>query len=549
MPNPSRTIWFLTHHQHYDPRIYHIMSIYRDCGWHTVLFDPPEDQASSLEWAELASVPWRPLAPLVLHAVDRQIVSETVRVFLADVPTVEDGKRLQRRGSVLFQWTQHTDATLLTFQVDGELERYVYCPVSDALWSSPLTCSHAELTALAIAQAHHSRASPQDLAAQLPEFTLSETTQEYLLHRPAGYDEGEELAIDKANGLARRRTLPRRYHYQVDEFFHRHFDFGDFKYNVYEYIWELDLVRSYLAQPTHASPDVVFVSDLPVLPVGVMVKEVFNCKLVIDCHEWWSEQERIWNANAAKKIAKIDYWEKRLYAQCDAAITVSATLAQTMSKHFGIPFQYVPTCVFDLPSLPTSNPCFWQERADIPEEASVVLFQGGLSSNRNLENLMRATRYFADGQYLVICGDGGFRAKMEAVLKDEGCPDRVRMLGWQPQLELWQYTLHADLGIIPYTHTLEYFRLSAPNKLSEYHVCKVPMLVDRCMAELVRVVSEDKIGLVANLSEPEDMGLAIASTLADKKALAAYRAAYDKAAQRFTRSQCEVHMSKLLEME
>jgi len=548
MHNPSRTIWFLSHRQHYDPRIYHIMSIYRDHGWHTVLFDPPEDQALSLEWAELAFVPWRPVAPLTLYAVDRKIANEPLKTFLADLPTTADGK-LQRRGPVRYHWTQHAGLALLTFQVDGESQRCVYDPASDTLWSSPSTHSHAELTALAIAQPHHSGASPQVLAAQLPEFTLSETPQDYVLQRPAGYDQGEEFAIDKTNGLVRHRTLPRRYHFQADEFFGYHFDYRGFKDQVYEYIWELDLVSFYLAQPTHRTPDVVFVSDLPVLPVGVMLKEIFNCKLIIDCHEWWSEQERIWNPEATDKIAAIDRWEKQLYAQCDAAITVGTTLAQTMSKHFGVPFHYVPTCVFDLPNLPARNPRFWQERANIPEEASVVLFQGGLSSNRNLENLMRATSYFADDQYLVVCGDGSFRAEMEAVLKNDGRPDRVRMLGWQPQLELWQYTLHADLGIIPYTHTLPYFQLSAPNKLSEYHVCELPMLVDRCMLELARVVNEDKIGRAENLSKPVDMGQAIASMLADKKALAAYRAAYDKAADRFTRAQCDVYMSHILEVE
>lgn len=45
------------------------------------------------------------------------------------------------------------------------------------------------------------------------------------------------------------------------------------------------------------------------------------------------------------------------------------------------------------------------------------------------------------------------------------------------------------------------------------------------------------------------MGQAIASMLADKKALAAYRAAYDKAADRFTRAQCDVYMSHILEVE
>jgi len=542
-----RTIWFLSHRQHYDPRIYHIMSLYRDRGWHTVLFDPPEDQAASLEWTELVEIPWQPLAPLGLYTADRHTASEAVKRFLDNLPTTS-AAALQRWGPVRYQQTQQANGPLLTFQVDGELQRYVYDPASHTLWSSPLTHTHTELTALAIAQTGRSGVAPEDLAAQLPDFTLSETERDYLLKRPAAYDQGEELAIDKVTGLVRRRILPRRYHYQADQFLGRRFDYSGFKAEVYEYIWELDMVSFHIAQPTRRTPDVVFVSDLPVLPIGIMLKETLGCKLILDCHEWWSEQERIWNPNAATKIAAIDRWEKKLYPHCDAALTVSETLAHAMSEHFSMPFHYVPTCVFDLPALPARNPRFWQERADIPEGASVVLFQGGLSSNRNLENLMRATRYLANDQYLVVCGDGSFRAKMEAVLKKDGRPDRVRILGWQPQLQLWHYTMHADLGIIPYTHSLRYYQLSAPNKLSEYHVCELPMLVDRCMSELARVVTEDGIGRAEDLADPAAMGQTIASMLADKSTLATYRAGYVTAAKRFTRAQCNAYMQPIFEM-
>lgn len=523
------------------------MSVYRERGWRTVLFDPPEDQASALEWAELISPPWQPVSPVALREADPQTASEGVRAFLKKIPADANSK-LQRRGAVRYQRTQYASVALTTFQLDGESQRYVYDQVAKKLWSASLEHRHAELTALAIAQARSDKASVANLAMQLPEFTLEENEFDYLLQRPAGYDRGEEIAIDKNTGLVRRRTLPRRYHYQDDIFFGRSFDYSKFKTDVYNYAWELDLVSLYISQPNHHVPDVVFISDLPVLPIGIMIKETYGCKLVVDCHEWWSEQERIWNPEPASRLDAIDRWEKKLYAQCDGTITVGSSLAKTMSEHFGKQFHYVPTCVFDLPHLPKHNPHFWQERVGIPDGSSVALFQGGLSSNRNLDNLMRATRYLAEDQYLVICGDGGFRGEMESVLKKEGNPDRVRLLGWQPQLELWQYTMHADVGIIPYTHELRYYQLSAPNKLSEYHVCELPMLVDNCMIELSRIVNEDKIGRAANLSDPVAMGQAISSMLKDKEALAGYHAAYSKSSKRFTRAQCTEYLKPILGM-
>ncbi|EPD46116.1 MULTISPECIES: glycosyltransferase [Delftia] len=548
MPSSLPTIWFLSHRQHYDPRIYHIMAVYRDRGWHTVLFDPPAAQASALEWAELADIPWYPCTPLTTHEVAREGASEAVQAFLADLPS-ESNKGLKRIGSVRYQQTRNSVKDLIAFQVDGESQRYIYDRIAGQLWASPLGHSHAEMTAHAIAQACHFGGSTDELVSQLAGFTLEETSENYFLRREAGYERGEEFSIDKATGLVRQRLLPRKAHYRDENFLGHYFDYSDFKARVYEYVWEQDLVNLYLDKNPDKKPDVVFVSDLPVLPVGVMLKKAFGAKLIIDCHEWWSEQENIWNSSATDKIAAIDRWEKNLYVQCDSAITVSQTLAQTMSQHFGVPFHYVPTCVFDLNQLPARNPRFWQERVGLPENSSVVLFQGGLSSNRNLENLMRATAYFEEDQYLVICGDGGFRSEMEEILKRSGRPDRVRMLGWQPQLDLWQYTMHADLGIIPYTHTVRYYQLSAPNKLSEYHACELPMLVDKKMIELARVVNEDKIGRVEDLSSYEVMGLAIASMLRNKGELESYRVAYERVPERFTRTQCEKYMQPVFEME
>ena len=546
MPTPSRVIWFISHRQHYDPRIYNIMSVYRARGWETVLFDPPADQESSMEWAELVTPEWSPVPPLDPRIADVQTASSIVQEFLANLPAVSH-TTLQRAGKIVYQWASHWDTPLLSFQEDEGTFRYTYNPSSNTLWSVPTGHSLSELIALSLQSGKPSDAELAGLMAKIPDFIFRETDDDYILTRPGSHEPGEELAIDKISRLVRRRALPRHHCYEQDELLGNRFDYTAFKRTIYDYTYELDLVKGYLGSPKHRRPDAVLVSDLPVLPIGLMLKDIFDCKLIVDCHEWWAEQERIWYPNATKKIDEIDVWERKLYARCDAALTVGKMLARDMGKHFGRQFHYVPTCVFDLPGLPNRDPHFWQERANLPEGASVVLFQGGLSTNRNLDTLMRATRYFAEGQYLVVCGDGAYREEMEAILTAEGRPDRVRMLGWRPQLDLWEFTAHADLGIIPYTHRLRYYQLSAPNKLSEYHVCELPILADHDMIELARIVKEDKIGRVTDLSRPKVMGETIAAMLADKSSLAEFRAAYMKAGKRFTRSQCDVYLNPVVE--
>ena len=41
--------------------------------------------------------------------------------------------------------------------------------------------------------------------------------------------------------------------------------------------------------------------DLPTLPIGVMLKEVLGCTLMVDCHEWWYKQTRLWGKHLGRE--------------------------------------------------------------------------------------------------------------------------------------------------------------------------------------------------------------------------------------------------------
>ena len=552
----SPCIWFLSHRTHYDPRIYHIMSVFRALGWHTVLFDPAPEQYGSLEWAELVDTPWEPLAAPIFTRCDIDALAPKIVRWLLHfvaksevVSYAEKGIEKASHG-ISFQVIKEQSGLCVAFGVTGQPLHYVYELSTQHLYVARIRQDAVHMLAIALADALKRGADFSTLSKQIllpDDYVLEAKDGFYLLSCPAGYEHGHEIMIDIHTYMLRERVTPRRYHYADDDFGGRRFEYAAFKNEVYGYIWELDTVRDYLSRPDANLPNVVFVSDLPTLPIGAMLKDIYGCKLIVDCHEWWSEQERIWNPDAEQKIASIDRWEKALYQRCDAAMTVSKSLAAEMSTYFGMRFHYVPTCVFELPDIPERREIFWKSHANIPEGSSVILFQGGFSTNRNLETLMRATRYLHDNQYLVVCGDGAIRTELEAILAKEGNPAQVRMLGWKKQLELWEYTLNADVGIIPYSNALRYYRLSAPNKLSEYHVCQLPMLVDSGMIELTSIVIDDGVGRCADFSSAESMGVAIAEMLADSDALSNYREAYKKAIKRFTRAQCRVYMDSIIQ--
>src|SRR5262249_33528885 len=107
----------------------------------------------------------------------------------------------------------------------------------------------------------------------------------------------------------------------------RTFDFSPFRQYVYDYGQIFQLVKEEV-EVAGAPPDLVYVADLPTLPIGYMLKETVNCTLVVDCHEWWKEQAALFAGRNTNLIKSSDDYERFLYPMCDHRITVGRGLAR-----------------------------------------------------------------------------------------------------------------------------------------------------------------------------------------------------------------------------
>ena len=223
----------------------------------------------------------------------------------------------------------------------------------------------------------------------------------------------------------------------VDELGGKRFDYREYRKIVYDFSPILEQVRRALQKER---PDLVYVADLPTLPIGVMLKEVTGCTLMIDCHEWWYKQARLWESSMEQKIALSEKSEAELYPKCDVCITVGRYLAQDMSQCYGKHFDVIYSCMSANLSLDSVEPTpgFWLAYG-IPLEARVAIFQGSMTALRNLDNLARATRWLADDCYLVVVGGGPYEETFLHILQQEGRPDRVVMVGWVNQSDLLKY--------------------------------------------------------------------------------------------------------------
>jgi glycosyltransferase involved in cell wall biosynthesis len=158
-----------------------------------------------------------------------------------------------------------------------------------------------------------------------------------------------------------------------------------------------------------------------------------------------------------------------------------------------------------------------------------LLYQGGLSTGRQLEALVSAMALVqVTGVHLVILGDGPLQPALQKLAVAPGAQGRVHLHPAVPQSELLAWTAAADAGVIPYQPTCLNNLYCTPNKLFEFIAAGLPILASD-LPEIRAIVAGHGIGQLADLSSPSAIAAAIDRFFADRRQLAIWRDASQKA--------------------
>ena len=197
-------------------------------------------------------------------------------------------------------------------------------------------------------------------------------------------------------------------------------------------------------------------------------------------------------------------------------IAVSAALAEVLVE-LGAPAEKVTVLRNGVDTVLFRPPADrLAARAALGLTRPTLLSVGLLIERKGHHRTIAALRDLPDRD-LLIAGEGPERARLEALARELGVADRVRLLGARPHAELTALYGAADALVLASS------REGWANVLLEAMACGTPVVASPIWGN-PEVVQEKAAGLIAAENTPQALAASIASLLADPPARAATRA-------------------------
>jgi len=234
------------------------------------------------------------------------------------------------------------------------------------------------------------------------------------------------------------------------------------------------MIRSHRRQALAAAPaaDVYHGMAYMGISVALAVGKRHRAKVVYDSRDIYMVAANLARLRGPIKSI-LTRFERGWARAADRVITVNQPYATELARRFGVAMPViVMNCSYRF-TPPASQPRRFHERLGLDPDTRVVLYQGGFSVGRGVEQLMEAIR-LVPGAVLVVMGYGALEATFRAAAARPENQGRVHILPAVPPTELLDWVASADaVGVLFQHDTLNNY-LSTPNKFLEAMAAGVP---------------------------------------------------------------------------
>ena len=221
----------------------------------------------------------------------------------------------------------------------------------------------------------------------------------------------------------------------------------------------------------------------------------------------------------ARELARVGGLRRRLFeaaerrwaAACDAVLTVNDAYADILTRQLRVAR---PAVVMNCPERwqpPVPRPDHIRARLGLPGTTRIVLYQGGLVSERGIEQSMDAILSVPEAA-LVLLGYGRLRDEIVAAAGREPYQGRVFVIDAVPPADLLAWTASADVMVMAIEPTSLNHQHTTPNKLFEAMATGVPVVASDLpgMAAIVRATG---CGVLCDPTRPDAIARGILEIL------------------------------------
>jgi glycosyltransferase involved in cell wall biosynthesis len=246
------------------------------------------------------------------------------------------------------------------------------------------------------------------------------------------------------------------------------------------------------------------------LPAIVTLSRSFGGEAVYDSRDVFFES-RDWPKVGLLPRAWLMALERRWARACADVLTVSEPYAEILARKLRVA---KPVVVMNCPERfdpDRARTNLIRERLGLSQTKAIVLYQGGLLTERGIEQTMDAIVAIPDACFVVM-GYGNQREKLEEAVCRDPYVDRVFLLEPVAPAQLLQWTASADVMIALYPPLSLNHRYVTPQKLFEAMAAGVPVVATDgpAMAEIVRATG---CGVLCQSMAPKAIAAAIQSIL------------------------------------
>ena len=249
--------------------------------------------------------------------------------------------------------------------------------------------------------------------------------------------------------------------------------------------------------------DVYHGHDLHGLAAAARAQAAHGGRLVYDSHEIFVESGSYVHRPRWVR-AMLARTERRLTRRAEALVTVNEAVGAELVRRLR-PRRLV--VVHNCPphwEAPRPLPDRLRAAAGIPAGTQVLLYHGGFSRHRGLEQLAEAS-LLPDlaGCHVVYLGYGGLRPQLDALAADPRYGGRLHVLDAVDPSVLLEWIAPADVGVLAIQHSTMNHYLSTPNKLFECLTAGVPVVASD-FPDIRRIVLDDPAGPLGAICDPAD---------------------------------------------